>query len=241
MSFFEFPHTRTYDSDLGWLIKTMKEISEEYAGLVDWMNTHKHEYQELLVRVNNLQRELTLLESEIDRRFNQMKTEINEDIDNKFTQIKNDMTNQLTTMNNKLLEIQSYVVEALNYQLGLIEGYNDLLRDYVDAKIEELINSLPDLTTVYVFNPVKGEQTDIQTAVWDLYDIARCSALTAYGYDIRGLTAQEYDDLEMTAFMYDMYGLEYLNAAGYDYFEEIRPHVWLSETSTFIYQGNIGW
>lgn len=29
MAFFEFPHTRTYDSDLGWLIKAFKEISEK--------------------------------------------------------------------------------------------------------------------------------------------------------------------------------------------------------------------
>ena len=27
MAFFEFPHTRTYDSDLGWLIKAFREIS----------------------------------------------------------------------------------------------------------------------------------------------------------------------------------------------------------------------
>lgn len=31
MSFFEFPHTRTYDSDLGWLIKKMKEIIDDVA------------------------------------------------------------------------------------------------------------------------------------------------------------------------------------------------------------------
>ena len=29
MAFFEFPHTRTYDSDLGWLIKSFNEISEK--------------------------------------------------------------------------------------------------------------------------------------------------------------------------------------------------------------------
>ena len=29
MAFFEFPHTRTYDSDLGWLIKAFNEISQK--------------------------------------------------------------------------------------------------------------------------------------------------------------------------------------------------------------------
>lgn len=35
MSFFEFPHTRTYDSDLGWLIKHTKELTEKYNELTD--------------------------------------------------------------------------------------------------------------------------------------------------------------------------------------------------------------
>ena len=32
MSYFEFPHTRTYDSDLGWLIKTVKKLTELVDG-----------------------------------------------------------------------------------------------------------------------------------------------------------------------------------------------------------------
>ena len=36
MSFFEFPHTRTYDTDLGWLIKDFKTISALIASLNEW-------------------------------------------------------------------------------------------------------------------------------------------------------------------------------------------------------------
>lgn len=36
MSFFEFPHTRTYDSDLGWLIKDYKNLNEAIKALNDW-------------------------------------------------------------------------------------------------------------------------------------------------------------------------------------------------------------
>ena len=35
MAFFEFPHTRTYDSDLGWLIKNYESLKKEYDTLVD--------------------------------------------------------------------------------------------------------------------------------------------------------------------------------------------------------------
>lgn len=35
MAFFEFPHTRTYDSDLGWLIKQMNSVTEA----IEYLNT----------------------------------------------------------------------------------------------------------------------------------------------------------------------------------------------------------
>lgn len=37
MSFFEFPHTRTYDSDLGWLIKDAKTLDEITANILQWI------------------------------------------------------------------------------------------------------------------------------------------------------------------------------------------------------------
>lgn len=36
MSNFEFPHTRTYDSDLGWLIKCCKTVNEAIEALNRW-------------------------------------------------------------------------------------------------------------------------------------------------------------------------------------------------------------
>lgn len=37
MSFFEFPHTRTYDSDLGWLIKHVTSYDEVISTLNAWI------------------------------------------------------------------------------------------------------------------------------------------------------------------------------------------------------------
>ena len=36
MSFFEFPNTRTYDSDLGWLIRTVHSHDETLKALDKW-------------------------------------------------------------------------------------------------------------------------------------------------------------------------------------------------------------
>ena len=37
MSFFEFPNTRTYDSDLGWLIKHVNSYDEVISTLNQWI------------------------------------------------------------------------------------------------------------------------------------------------------------------------------------------------------------
>lgn len=37
MSFFEFPHTRTYDSDLGWLIKDAKTTDDLVKNILQWI------------------------------------------------------------------------------------------------------------------------------------------------------------------------------------------------------------
>ena len=37
MSFFEFPHTRTYDTDLGWLIKDTHTLDEAVEAIKQWI------------------------------------------------------------------------------------------------------------------------------------------------------------------------------------------------------------
>lgn len=54
MSFFEFPHTRTYDSDLGWLIRHVKENYDALTTLEAWAAAHKGQYQELENKVDGL-------------------------------------------------------------------------------------------------------------------------------------------------------------------------------------------
>ena len=41
MSFFEFPHTRTYDSDLGWLIKEVHTLDEVTRALDNWVEEYQ--------------------------------------------------------------------------------------------------------------------------------------------------------------------------------------------------------
>ena len=226
MSFFEFPNTRTYDSDLGWLIRTVKELTEEYTNLVNWMNTHKGEYTELNKRVTVLENNISSFELEMDARFNalqrELRNEITVELDLALQQIHRELNEALAQINNSLGNIRSLIddqnakIARLQLNLeGRIEATSDYCTDYTDYKIRELIDSLPDLTTINVFNPVVGEVTNIQTAINDIYDLSRYDGLRAKEYDDLGLTAAEYDALGLTALQYDQMARYYLELYGY--------------------------
>ena len=47
MAFFEFPHTRTYDSDLGWLIKQVSSYEETISAFDAWMEEYQPRIEDL--------------------------------------------------------------------------------------------------------------------------------------------------------------------------------------------------
>lgn len=214
MSFFEFPHTRTYDSDLGWLIKTVSNIGNEYEELVEYMNQHKIEYAELVSRVEKLENEIDTFESEIDLRFTNLQTQLYADVDNKIATVIAEVRTAIAGIDLALENVRNEFRQFKAETTNLVLKYYYLGKDYTDFKIQELINSLPELTTVYVFNPIKGHITTLQVAINDLYDLGRPYGITAKEYDELLLTASEYDALEITALEYDLYATKILEEAG---------------------------
>lgn len=215
MSFFEFPHTRTYDSDLGWLIKEFTEIRAEYEELKEFVEKYPEDFAGLDARISALENSFDTFEAQIETRFSDLETSLNNEITRQITIGLTEIDRAIGEMRAALTEIRAEVDQMRIELTAEVRSYYDLSTYYTDAKIQELINSLPDLRTVYVFNPVKGEITTIQIAVNDLYDLARPEALTALEYDSLGLTAAEYDALELTALQYDRYGLYYMELWGY--------------------------
>ena len=60
MAFFnEFPHTRFYDADLGYIIRWIKEVSPNIKSLDDWRSTHEAEYETLKEKVEGIIGNLT--------------------------------------------------------------------------------------------------------------------------------------------------------------------------------------
>lgn len=215
MSYFEFPHTRTYDSDLGWLIKSMKELIDEYNDILSTVSTNTSDITALKKRITALEGSWSTLQKQFDTYKEQMNSYIYQVI----LSYMNDMYDRINSINVLVENLSTELVREKASLVGLIQATDELNRNWTNIRIQEIIDSFPELVTVYVYNPIKGMITDINEAVIDLYDLSRTGGLTASQYDLSGLTANENDSLGLTAYEYDNYGLEYIwkNPAHYMY------------------------
>ena len=209
MSFFEFPHTRTYDSDLGWLIENVKKLYEsegafeEYARA--WINNHEADYSQLLTRVNTIQNEMENFQTEMDARFNTLKNELDAYI---FAEVRRALSNLIVEIGDvraEILQLRQDTTREILELTGLISAYDDVMREWVESRLQQFLNDLPSLEDLIVWNPIRGRQTTLNQCISDLYSISRTDGLTAEEYDSMELTAQEYDNLELTAWEYDTY------------------------------------
>lgn len=205
MSYFnEFPHTRTYDADLGWLISKVSEIAEEVSSFVQFQEDIQKGFDELTAKFEAWDKEIREFEARITYQIEQQ----NSNIERQFLQIKADIAAELAAY---LADFTQQIQAVRNYA----EAENILTKAYVDAVIDDLLASIPDLTTIQVHNPVKnGALTPIQIAINDLYDlVARAEAISAAEYDAAGLTAEEYDSLNLSAYDYDTMASRFISGS----------------------------
>ena len=228
----KYPYTDFHELNLDWLLEHYKEIVDDVANLNAWMATHKTEYNEAIARLTALENELVIFENEMHAEFERLKAEqqaqldaaladINREVDEKLYQLTLDVQAAIDAMNsrfdtleiaisNELLAFRNQIEDEITEIRNEMRANNQLIFQWVENRIQDFINSLPEILTVQVYNPYRGEVTDIQTAINDIYSVACIWGLTAQQYDDLGLTAEEYDNLELTAVEYDTLGYKLL-------------------------------
>ena len=112
-----------------------------------------------------------------------------------FDQFKIDVNNSITTQFNQIkVDLEAQIQSTIQY-----------LQAYTDAKAEELHQEIIAVSTgtITVFNPVTGQEDNLQNTINSLFDQGRDNAITAQEYDSLELTATAYDDYEITAADFD--------------------------------------
>lgn len=186
MAYFEFPHTRTYEGDLGWVIKKLSEVSEITAYL-------QEEFAKIVVLTEDQ------IQSMIDAAIADNNLEwANELVDLK-TQITTEYKGYVTAQINALT---IYIDNRDAYYNGLSQGYattalNDA-KAYTDSQV---------LSYTMMINPITGVYEDVRNVVDDIVSYFHTQdSLTATEYDTLALDADYYDNKQITAYDYDFNG-----------------------------------
>ena len=223
----KFPYTDFHELNLDYLLEHYQELVDSINEINTWISQHKIDYNEAIARLTAVENEINTFEAQVNAEFARLKTQLqnelttsinqmNAEIDSKLRNLQNQVDIALndingkfdvlqTQINTEITSFKNYVSREIIQIRNEMRANNTLVFEYVENRIQELIDSLPEIITIDVYNPYRGYITNIQTAINDIYSLAS-DGLTAIQYDTLGLTAQEYDDLNLTALEYDTEG-----------------------------------
>ena len=234
-----YPYTDFHEMNLSWLLTTYQSIVDKLNETIDWANNHQTEYEEALARLQAVENEINTFEAQITAAFNKLQADLEADfaqqkadleralretqaqVDAAIVQMQGEVTQQLADFVEEFYILKAEVQAEVNRLLGIInqaieqlnstlEANNQFIFNYVETRLDEFISMIPDYEHIYVYNPYRGEVTLLQQAINDLYSIAAIWGLTAQQYDSLELSASEYDGLGLTAIEYDTLGYKLL-------------------------------
>lgn len=231
--FNEYPYRDTDSINLDWLLKNYKQIVDDVAALKAWRIEHTGDYEALYAQVQRIDNEIATFESEINRRFVNLEQSIRadfdalsadirdelkqtqEEIEREFAQALEQFTAQYIALKNEIeaeLVSMRRQINELTYELQeAIGNFRVEMTEYIDERFDLFIQNLPDYEHLMVYNPIRGYQTTVQVAINDLYSATNFWGLTAVEFDSLELTCEEFESYELTCHEFDTLGYKLLD------------------------------
>lgn len=182
----QFPYSDFHELNLDWLLSTTKDLKEKIQYLME-------EFAKIEI----------MTEDQINAMIHQAITTNNIDLYNRMNQLKTDIT----------LEYKDYVDSSINLFKVYVDNqdvhYDELASNYAlnAINVSEAYTDTKLVDYTYMINPITGEYDDVRNVVNDIVEYFHTdNTLTAGEYDALDLTAQAYDNYELSAFDYDFNG-----------------------------------
>ena len=132
-----------------------------------------------------------------------------EAIENEFATLTTQVNNLISALSNTVETLRTYVDTQDETIKKSIRDYYGLAIEYVDNQveiIEQEIQAIVLESVTKVIDPCDTEVKSLQDTLDNMYYNLRSWAFTARQYDMLGLTASEYDEVQGCAWTYDYLG-----------------------------------
>lgn len=133
-------------------------------------------------------------------------------LNDKIDKLQNDLDNLLDDVDNKLEDFKVVIDKEINdltRDLTRLINENYLtLKEYVDtndAILLEKINNI-SIDSIILRDPTTGRYSNIQVVINNLYNTANTDGITADEFDALELTATQFDSKQVTAYQFDTSG-----------------------------------
>ena len=223
MMFDKYPHTELQDLNLDWILAQVKGFKADLGTLQTQFNTMSIDFA-------SIQSQFANLSDQVNNLMQTMQDEIERYCDSVIPgKVDAAVAPYIVQLQDALAEVEALknMITGVYDEINRLRAYSDqgdtnLKNDYmtriavleydmllqiarVNARIDNIEFELPD-----IYNIVKGYETNIAYAIYDVYDACRYFALTALQYDLKGLTASEFDALNYGALDLDINGYKLL-------------------------------
>lgn len=156
-----------------------------------------------VVEIEKSNTDIENLVNELNADFIELKNYVDEylvDVD----QIKEQITliqEQILGLNNKVESYNTNLTNLINNNFNILKAYIDDQIGAVNSRIDNL-----EIGAISVYNPVTGILQPLQDVINDLYGVTNKDGLTATEFDGLELTATAFDAYQITAYEFDSQG-----------------------------------
>lgn len=222
MSYFEFPHTRNYDSDLGWIIEKTKFLLDEYSELLEQVNENTEKISELSTTLTKSLAEFRAELNAFSATIEEYKTYVDTSVQNLTTYVDNVVLELKALVDGLEDKLKAYALELYNDSVDYTDYKTNILKLEIDQDLVNLkayVDSLiPDLKLI---SPFTGKLDTLQNIIDNISNYLRSGAFTCHTWDTPGTTCAQFDD-SITAYDFDFYG--YDTFIGDDRFYMYHPY-----------------
>lgn len=186
----------------------------------------------LATTLDNLQRELDAAIAENNAKVDAKLAEVDAElvnVDARVTALEQSIDSRLNqieeNVNREIHALETLVREEIVLIHNMYIQFEAEMRDYVEEKIREALEKIPDLTNIYVVDPTTGKLSKVQDAINNIFIFSAYNAFTVDEWNELGMSINEANSIMVKSIPRGLTIYEWLRDAKRILLTQVLPNV----------------